>query len=87
MTRAEIAYELLRQVRLEHLIDPATGVPHESCWDRLATCSSGERVMVQMALVLLDYGVGEHPCRLSDLLRLDRANLRAVGEALVEVAA
>jgi hypothetical protein len=86
MMRGEIAHELLRHVRLQHLIDPVDGVPHESIWDRLETCSSGERVMVQLALAILDYSVGEHPCRLSDLMWLDRANLRAAGEALRELA-
>lgn len=83
-----IARTLLARVRLDHFLD-GHGMPTEECWQRIeaGTMSSGERVMVSVALSVIDYGQGggEVP-RISELTRLDCGNLRAVGEALIALA-
>lgn len=80
----EIARTMLRGVRLDHLIGPEG--PTRECWDSLTsgTMSSGERVLVALAVAMLDY----KPDRVSvtDLMKLDDANLRRVGDALLSLA-
>jgi len=82
----EVARGVLARARLARFVD-AEGVPTDECWAYLetGTLSSGERVMVAFALAILDYSMAE-PVRVSDLMRLDNANLRVVGEALLALA-
>lgn len=80
-----IARRLLSQVRLDYLLD-GHGRPTDECWDRLETLSGGERVVVEVALAIIDYGTGHKAVSIARLMVLDNANLRAVGEALIAMA-
>jgi hypothetical protein len=91
MTRdvlGEVARTLLGHVRLEHFIGD-DGRPADGCWKRIeeGTLSTGERVLVALALAIVDFGwPTEPPVRISDLMRLDNDNLRAAGATLIALA-
>lgn len=91
MTReflGEVARGLLAHVRLSAFIGD-DGRPSDECITRIeeGTLSSGERVLVGLALAIVDQGspfpIGP---KVGDLMRLDNANLRAAGEALIALA-
>lgn len=78
----DLARELLAGVHLEHFVSDA-GVPTPECWRRLdeGTLSTGESVLVAVALDVLDYsrpfawGIGR-------LLLLDSESLARVARVL-----
>ena len=83
MSRADrdVARELLAGVRLERLIGE-DGAPTPDAFHRFGMLSSGEQVLVALALAILDYQPRNQVC-IGRLMGLDRANLRRVGEALI----
>jgi hypothetical protein len=74
----DLARSLLEGVRLQHFIGD-DGTPAPACWERLAagTLSSGERVMVALAMALVDYQMPSPPT-VDRLVLLDRGNLARV---------
>ena len=84
----ERAVDVLVHVRLAHFIG-LDGTPTDECITRMeeGRLSSGERVLVALALAIVDRGpIGDSPPKVSDLMRLDNDNLRAVGKALIALA-
>lgn len=83
MSRADrdIARTLLSGVRLERLIGE-DGAPTPDAFHRFGMLSSGEQVLVALAMGILDYQPRTQVC-ISRLMRLDRDNLRRVAHALL----
>lgn len=81
------ARHVLAHVRLDHFIGDS-GVPTDECVTRIeeGTLSSGEQVLVALSLAILDRAPFDPQVRVGALMRLDNANLRAVGEALIALA-
>lgn len=81
----QLARDLLAGVQLGHFVGN-DGVPTAACWERVkdGTLSSGERVLVTLAMALLDYQVPSPPS-VDRLLNLDDGNLLRVAHVLAQL--
>jgi hypothetical protein len=78
---------LLEGVRLDHFAGD-DGRPTAACWERVeaGTLSSGERVLVALAMALMDYQMPAPPT-VDRLLLLDHNNLLVVASVLARLGA
>jgi hypothetical protein len=91
------ARHLLAGMRLDHLIGE-DGRPTEECWRRIDTLSSGERVMLALALELVDFTMARYsgsspgwtdtlppPPHVGKLWLLDDDNLARLVDVILDV--